>query len=196
MDKKKDRRVVRTEKAFQEAFLNLAENNKKVSLTVSDIAEEAGYSRNAFYAHFESKEQFIIWLIRNEAMELRKVMNWRCEKETDEEQIERARYQADLLFFEHIYKNRQFYKLLFENAIIDAGIDYMCAVYFENLSYDTQLVDVEMKKGKLDWELISYSIIYQYMGMIKWWIQNEFRQSPVYMAEQKWNIRHKLILKD
>ncbi|MGT2754332.1 TetR/AcrR family transcriptional regulator [Streptococcus ovis] len=53
---KQDLRFEKTEKALQEAFLNLLQTKELSKISVKELCELAQVSRNAFYQHYETKE--------------------------------------------------------------------------------------------------------------------------------------------
>jgi AcrR family transcriptional regulator len=55
----KDRRVLRTRKAIQNAYLDLLKKKGTEKITISDIAREADIDRKTFYLHYDSTEDII-----------------------------------------------------------------------------------------------------------------------------------------
>ncbi len=55
----KDRRVTRTKKAIQNAYLRLLKVKGTEKITISDIAREADIDRKTFYLHYDSAEDII-----------------------------------------------------------------------------------------------------------------------------------------
>lgn len=53
---KQDLRFEKTEKALQQAFLELLQTTEMAKISVTDICRLANVSRNAFYQHYEGKE--------------------------------------------------------------------------------------------------------------------------------------------
>lgn len=58
-----DPRAQRTRDAFEEAFGRLLAEKPLQRITVTDIAQEAGYARHTFYNHYETKEDLLAQLI-------------------------------------------------------------------------------------------------------------------------------------
>ncbi|MBR3151489.1 MAG: TetR/AcrR family transcriptional regulator [Erysipelotrichaceae bacterium] len=56
---KVDRRVTRTEKAICDAFFRLLKEKSYSEIKASEIIEKSGYSRQAFYLHYRSKEDLV-----------------------------------------------------------------------------------------------------------------------------------------
>lgn len=56
---KKDLRILKTEKAIKDAFLDLLKKNKYAKITVNDIAMNAMINRNTFYLHYVDKDDLL-----------------------------------------------------------------------------------------------------------------------------------------
>ena len=55
----KDRRITKTRKSIQNAYLNLLRQKGTEKITISDIAREADIDRKTFYLHYDSTEDII-----------------------------------------------------------------------------------------------------------------------------------------
>ena len=55
----KDRRITKTRKSIQNAYLNLLRQKGTEKITISDIAREADIDRKTFYLHYDSPEDII-----------------------------------------------------------------------------------------------------------------------------------------
>lgn len=51
-----DLRILKTQERLQNALLELLETKELKEITVKEICEKAGISRNAFYQHYSYKE--------------------------------------------------------------------------------------------------------------------------------------------
>ena len=58
-----DPRAVRTRQAFHRAFKELLQIKPYRKITVTDIAERAGFARHTFYNHYDAKEDILNHLI-------------------------------------------------------------------------------------------------------------------------------------
>lgn len=58
----------RSKKALKQSLAELIKKKSVLSITVSDIVENAGYSRGAFYSHYNSKEDFLMSIIDEEIL--------------------------------------------------------------------------------------------------------------------------------
>ena len=67
--KSMDLRVLRTNRYLKEAFIRLLGRKSFEELTVQEICAEAGVRRTTFYQHFEDKQHFLAWFIREQQHE-------------------------------------------------------------------------------------------------------------------------------
>lgn len=66
---RKDRRVQRTDRLLKEAFERLLSQKRFEEMTVQEICDEAVIRRTTFYQHFQDKNAFLKWFIREKQME-------------------------------------------------------------------------------------------------------------------------------
>lgn len=65
----RDLRVQRTYKLLKDAFMGLLKEKTFEQITVQEICEEAMVRRTTFYQHFEDKQDFLNWFIREKRHE-------------------------------------------------------------------------------------------------------------------------------
>ena len=65
MEKKTDRRSLRSKTMLQKALLTLLRKKKYVKITISEITREADLARVTFYAHFKSKDDLLASYLEN-----------------------------------------------------------------------------------------------------------------------------------
>lgn len=65
MANKEDLRVIKTKFALTNAFYNMLECYSLDDITVNQLCESAGVRRATFYKHFNDKNDFIIYLIKD-----------------------------------------------------------------------------------------------------------------------------------
>lgn len=91
---KMDLRIRRTRGAIQDAFISLMREKEYASITVTDISERADINRKTFYAHYETKEQLLVQLIRAMFQDLMGTLMYGKSTGADAEQL-----KADLECF-------------------------------------------------------------------------------------------------
>ncbi|MCD7904620.1 MAG: TetR/AcrR family transcriptional regulator [Clostridiales bacterium] len=67
MANKTDLRVIKSEKAIRDAFLELIKEKGYANITITDISNRAMINRKTFYMHYDSKEALYDTLV-NEFM--------------------------------------------------------------------------------------------------------------------------------
>ncbi len=65
MAKKEDLRITKTKAALTNAFYTMLEEMSLEEITVNDLCEKAEVRRATFYKHFDDKNDFIIYLIKD-----------------------------------------------------------------------------------------------------------------------------------
>ncbi|WP_370821809.1 TetR/AcrR family transcriptional regulator [Acidaminococcus massiliensis] len=70
MDKKIDRRILKSKNAIEESFLQLLEKKGFDSLSVKEIAEYANIGRKTFYLHYDDLYDLLNHVLDKEMMEL------------------------------------------------------------------------------------------------------------------------------
>ena len=116
--------ILRTKKAFYDAFLDLMENNSFESISATSIIKKSGYSRSAFYAYFYSKYDLVEKYIINEAGALVEALCTELSS-TEEYTYEDDIFYPGLFMFEHVLENRRFYQNLIHDKITGYNIDML-----------------------------------------------------------------------
>lgn len=195
-----DKRYLRTDAAFKSALIELLQEQPISSITVSQIVEKAGYSRNAFYSHFESKDTFILHIVEQEADMILNALSVADPPLTNDLWIlEEKKILEDTKLFAHVYNNRILWSMLLNDKLMPRCIDYMLN-YIE--SRFTVSVNRRVGNGKFvlknphlayDAHFHSYLSSAQYFMTILYWEKTDYKYSPNYVAAQKMNAKHGFI---
>lgn len=92
-----DLRAINTEKAINEAFIKLLKKKKFSEITVAEICQKAGCSRNAFYSHFEDKDMLYNNLITKVIENIKKDCVLSVSKKEDITEMISLEYMKSLL---------------------------------------------------------------------------------------------------
>ena len=92
-----DLRAINTEKAINEAFIKLLKKKKILDITVTEICQKAGCSRNAFYSHFEDKDMLYNNLITKVIENIKKDCVLSVSKKEDITEMISLEYMKSLL---------------------------------------------------------------------------------------------------
>ncbi len=174
------RKEHRSTTAFKQAFLDLIKTAPIEKITVSQIVQQADYTRSAFYARFPSLGDFYNYIVDSE---VENYMN--ISKDTYSQA--QGHYDGYIVkslvrLFEYVYANRELYRFIFTNYNFFNAVDR----FYNSTSQDSQNYVVNFIDDYPDINLNLYSYLSSYVqkGAIKWWIDHNFEQSPQYMAEQ------------
>lgn len=167
--------------AFESAFFRLLEVRSCNKISVSDILEESGYSRTAFYSNFADKKDFIEKTlyaeVANHVHGIYDIMQKRPVSLFDG-----VIYLPALNLFRHVYEYRNLYHALLAGKIEDWDNNRFaleCGKYFE------KLVRIHSPEySQFNYSLYNYAETFRYINYIAYWDMQNFCYTPEYMAEQ------------
>ncbi|AEN88485.1 TetR/AcrR family transcriptional regulator [Priestia megaterium] len=182
--KKVDRRIRKTRKAIITAYLSLLEEKNMHAVSVSDITERADINRATFYAHYEDKQQLQEQSIKEILDDLEEAI------EIDESGERSAEFSLTMLheifqrMFENIYIHREFYAVMLGEhgpSIFAEKLQDIIRTYTQKGLEVVHVKDINL--------IVSPDIYLSYvtsaqLGVIHYWRKHQFKQSPVFMAEQ------------
>ncbi|MFC1936175.1 TetR/AcrR family transcriptional regulator [Chloroflexota bacterium] len=171
-----DPRAIRTRQAFQEAFKELLNSKPFQKITVTDIAERAGFARHTFYNHYETKEDILNCLIDSILDKFfSSVDRWDFYLADPEEEL--SMYTS---FFQVWKENVEIVKLLnkidIDVLLIERLKTYFTKFFYERVSKEVPDVDLELAKY-----IINFNA-YTMLGILKPWLKDEMRHPPEVMA--------------
>lgn len=181
MNKKMDRRVVRTKIAIKEAFFELLEETQDMKkISVKNIVDQANYNRATFYVHYQDKQALIAEVVNDaingfleafrEPYQLRSTLN-----------LHQISINT-IKIYEYIEKNRKKFTFLFNPNFFPHFQDIFSSC-IENV-FIKELVYNDPTFYTIDQKLYTRSQSYSMVGMIKYWIENDYKWSASYMTEQ------------
>lgn len=196
-----DLRIMRSKKAFIDALSVLCHEKEITDITITDIVERASYSRKTFYAHYSSKEDFLISIVD---AEVGYYVDELCKFHPVNRQVTntKAADPSTLLMiklFQHVYDNRELYKLILEEKLFQHTTDYLCEKAFSEYCRQSskKAGSYPAKQSDDDFDSIEfyyYTRIYHLLVIVKFWIKNNFKFSPKYIAEQEMYLRNNSVV--
>ncbi|MGT2911731.1 TetR/AcrR family transcriptional regulator [Streptococcus cameli] len=108
-----DLRYLKIEKNIRQAFLELLDEKKYPKITVTDICKRASCSRNAFYLHYESKENLYDAIVLDIVLDIEKSCQPIVDKLSDIGRTESKAYVTNIL--SAVEMHRPALKQLLEN---------------------------------------------------------------------------------
>lgn len=174
-----DRRVKRTKGALEKAFLELLQQSRFQDITIHAICRRADYTRGAFYSHFTSKEDLVRQIIEHRVQALCSILTEPClaRRQLDADSL----HAAALALFDHIYSHRIFYGLLKHPDFQLLLQDKLATMFIQHFLVDSSADAGHMNIEK---ELKAYHLAYATLGTIHCWLDQHFRFSSQYMAEE------------
>lgn len=182
MAKKTDLRVLKTQKAIKEAFLSLIQKKGFEAVTIQDIAEEAIINRATFYLHYEDKYDLLEQISHAYLKELMEVLNISFHLQNGEVNVERFKITLRRVF-ENIEENRFFYEVMLGPNGIDGFTNKIEKFLFEKFKENFKIIVGDLNNLNIPADFILNFISSAYIGVVKWWLSEDTRYSPEYMAE-------------
>lgn len=176
-----DRRVKRTKDALEKAFLELIHDENVENISILAICGKADYTRSAFYSHFNSKQDLIHQIIEHRIHALRNVLKdpYRISRQMDIDLF----HPAALILFDHIYSHRKFYQLMQHSDFKLMLQDKLVKMFIHHFLYDLSFEYADSNQN-IEKEIKAYHLAYATIGVIHYWIEQQFRYSSQYMAEE------------
>lgn len=180
MSKADDNGVRRTKKSLQNALFSLMMKYKFQEITITEIVNEAAYSRGTFYFHYAHKEALLNEMIDNMLMKLEKAFQKPYKSLDKEVNINELSTTA---LIEHFLNNKQFYKLMLNTNSTYDFREKMIKTLENLLKNDISFSENDVE-AKIDHNLFITYRASGIIGIIWEWINNDFVYTKSYMAEQ------------
>lgn len=171
-----DPRAVRTRMAFEEAFKDLLQTKPLQKITVTEIAQNAGFARHTFYNHYETKEDILDTLIDSVLDSFFSGLEkWDFYQADPEEELNMYRS-----FFQ-VWRDNPEIVWILNNIDIDLQLierlkNYFTKFYYERVTREIPSAEIELAKYMIHFN--AYTLI----GLMKPWIKDGMRYSPEIMA--------------
>lgn len=182
-------KVIRKQRArteFKKALGRLLKQKSYDKISVKDICAEADYSKSIFYAYFEGKDTFLYRIAEDEVEAY--FNSWL--NRLDEKQgifIEQDKYEPLIDIYEEIfndiYQKKDIYQIIFLYKTLPDIENYFMKRLIENQERLMDFKRVDEKELEKDHhKFIIHIIASAFVSSIKFWIENDFKYSPLYLA--------------
>jgi AcrR family transcriptional regulator len=162
--------------SFTKAFRELLQAKSFQKITVTDIAEKAGFARHTFYNHYETKEDILNYLIDSALDEyFERMVKW---------DIYIADPEKELRMFAHffqVWKDNPEVVDILKNIDLDILLVERLKTFFTKFYYE--IVSKEIPKVNMQFAkyIINFNA-YALLGILKPWLQDGMKYSPEVMA--------------
>ena len=172
-----DPRAVRTREAIQLAFKELLKEKPFQKITVTEIAERAGFARHTFYNHYETKEDILNHLVDGFFDSFfSDVGNWNFYYSKPGEDVQMVKS-----FFQVWKDNAEIVEILkrvdIDAVLIEQMKDHFTKFYYEQVAPEIPGANIALGKYMI------YFNTYTLLGILKPWLQDNMKYPPEMMAE-------------
>jgi AcrR family transcriptional regulator len=183
MEKKIDRRKLRTRKQLKEALLELILEKGYDTVTIEDITERADLGRTTFYLHYKDKEQLLLESIESIAIDLLKQITENFPAFTQPglalENRENLLYAPILLVFRHAKENANLYLIILRGEgayktnnrlrqIINRITANIMTERIESLGLKSPQIPIDIMTNYFAGALLT---------VVTWWLENDMPHS-------------------
>ena len=180
INKKPDRRTIRTKRALSNALVELIQEKHYDSITVQDIIDRADVARATFYTHYRDKED----LFRGD---WEKFLGFFVEQ-FHWENISEGSFLPIAYLFEHLIDFHPFYRGLFRSGKTDRIFRYGQKHLAERIK---QSLESKLSgETKLPIPVLSHYLSTEIFSVLKWWLDHNMPYPPKRMDE----IFHTLVM--
>ena len=179
---KTDPRVMRTRQLLRDALIALIHEKGFDAVKTQDITARATLNRATFYLHYRDKNDLLIKSLHEVLEELDGAVNV--------PRIRNNRLSADAIIkplvtiFEHFAQHAEFYRVMLCEAGVPSILDEL-QQYIETvaLQWITEL------QPHSDLRIVDPNMVIRfastaYIGVVKWWLENDFPHSTEQITEQ------------
>ena len=177
MDKRKEKTI----NAINNAFAKIIKEKDYDDITIQDLLEEASISRSTFYAHFKTKDELLL-SISNHIFEhvFSKTLQEEKTHDFSKDLIFNYRHLIEHIFY-HVKDERELFEGILSNKVnalflmeFRNQISKFVSSYFANYPMINSLIPLELRKSLA---------IEEFIVVLKYWVQNNFQETPEEIAD-------------
>lgn len=163
-------------------MVSLLNEKKFHKITITDIINTAEVNRSTYYYHYYELDEVLEEVINDSVINLVKKMEDSI-RGPIEYKIRDNILPSTIIMFEYIYKYKNYYRSLMQSDISNLfANEFVNAIIEFDNKLDVKFLDTSGRP--IDWVMYSKYHAYATFGQVKHWVDENFRQSPEYMAEQ------------
>lgn len=176
-------RHISAKSKIRKALVTLMLQKPFKTITISDITYQARVNRSTYYYHYYKKEEILEEVVKSSAHDLVAAMKAPYQSGS-EFQINDSVLPSTLTLFDHVHQYRYYYQALLTNENSLNFQNEFTKILKDFNEKATANLFKENDDSFIDQNIYTSYQAYAVLGMIKQWIEDEFQQSPQYMAEQ------------
>jgi len=184
MERKEDRRAVRSKDAMLEAGLSLMEEVGFERVTVQLVVERANVNRSTFYAHYLDKYDLADRLVESRLEELVAAIRPALLHEGNLAYSEEEPHPALTRLFEFVAKEARFFRLMFGEKGAPGFKTKLQRVVREQLYGALLSAYYDPARAKVSPDVMVDYVLSAHMGVITAWLFDGMRLPPREIARQ------------
>ena len=162
--------------AFQSAFLELLQEKRYPKITVTDVANRAGFARHTFYNHYETLDDLLSNLMDSVLDEFFTRMDkWDFDQNVPEDEL------RTITSFFQVWKDNPEIVRILNHLEIDELLVKSLQAYFTEFYFDQVAEQMPGASFALAKYMISFNA-YSLLGILKSWLQEDMKHPPEVMA--------------
>lgn len=170
---KVDRRVQRTRKLLHDALIELISEKEYESITVQNIIDRANFGRSTFYAHFQDKDDLLLFGMNDLIHSLMDGLEHSDSREKD------SHLFSAIPLFQHAQQQPKLYKSIFGRH----GVELIVHEFKLHLASHIQEQLEARGQDKISAELLSISVAGALLSLLQWWVDHNMPHPPEQMGQ-------------
>jgi len=184
VEKREDRRAVRSKDAILEACLSLMEEIGFERVTVQLVVERANVNRSTFYAHYLDKYDLADRLVEGRLERLVAAIRPALLHEANLTYSEEEPHPALALLFEFVAREARFFRLMFGEKGAPGFKGKLQRVVREQLYRPLLSAYYDAARAKVSPDVMVDYVLSAHMGVIVSWLFDGMRLPPAEIARQ------------
>jgi AcrR family transcriptional regulator len=174
-----DRRIKKSKKALKDALISLMQNKDLKEISITDIVDLADLNRGTFYKHYQYKEELLEEIMDDVIADL--IVSYREPYKSSDTFIVNDLTTSVIKIFEHVANYSNIYTLILKSNGLPGFQNRIC---HELKKLPLEDFENYQTNHKINTNLYSSYQAHAIFGMIIEWVNEEFKYSTAYMAEQ------------
>ena len=156
-----------TSKAIEESFIRLLNERPLDKITIKDIVDDCGISRNTFYYHFQDIYDLVEWSCLEDAR-----------KALEEKKTHDTWQQGFIQIFKAVQENKPFIMNVYHCVDREQVEKYLKPLTDNLLMGVIDEESVDMKVREEDKKFIARVYSYSFIGLMLDWIKDDMKEAP------------------
>lgn len=175
---KEDRRIRKTRKLFEVAFLELLKTKDINKISVKDLADMVDMNRGTFYIHYTDVYDLLDSVENNLVSDLSNITEW--ENSNIFEGFERNKFTKIVQALEYIKDNKQIFKTLLSSKGNILFLEKIKKLFEEKFLDEMFIISQDINKQY--YENVTLFFISGAIGLIQEWLKNDTALPPMELA--------------